>query len=261
MTQYLETIDQPESLGKFFLGSVILHAGLVVLAAGFSLVKFHSAENLIGSPNPGGGAVGVNVVHSIPLPSRPGLVNPVANDSKTTVPLPPPKPKAKPEPKAKAPAPDAIPLASKKAAKKQSEPVSPRNTYRAPGRDQENQLYSNIGPAMKTPMIQQAGGGNVGIGEGSTLGTRFGWYADLVITRVAQHWNPDQQQQSNQPAVVSFTLMKDGTVRDVKLAQRSGNSILDFAVQRAILDSVPFQPIPDGAGNSVTVELVFKGKL
>jgi protein TonB len=260
MSQYLETLDQSESLGKPFLGSLVLHVGIAALALLYEVAGFNKPSNFIGSPNPGGGAVGISVVHAIPLPPKPGLENPLANDSKTVVPLPPPE-KAKPKTKAKAPEPDAIPIPSKKAQKKPSEIARTKPTYRAPGRDQPNQLYSDIGPAMKSPMIQQNGAGGVGIGQGSTLGTRFGWYADLVITRVAQHWNPDAQQQSNQAAIVTFTLMKDGSVKDVRLSQRSGNTIMDFACQRAVLDSAPFQPIPDGAGNSVNIELVFKGKL
>ncbi len=262
MSRYLETFDEPDSLSKPFLGSVVLHVGVAALAVVYTVAGFNHSNELIGSTNPGGGgAISVGVVKTIPLPSKPGLVNPLANDSKTVVPLPPPeKPKEKAKEKAKAPEPDAKPIPNKKEKIKPSEWMTSKPTYRAPGRDDPNQLYSNIGPAMKSPMIQQTGAGGVGIGQGSTLGTRFGWYADLVISRVAQHWNPDTQQRSNQPAIVSFTLMKDGSVKDVKITQRSGNTVMDYACQRAILDSAPFQPIPDGAGNSVNVELVFKGK-
>src|SRR5690242_59169 len=110
MSQYLETLDQRESLGKHWLGSLVFHGGVVALLAvsGYRMSK----PSDWGSPNPGGGALTVGVVKSIPLPSRAGMVNPLANDTKTTVPLPPPK--AKPEPKAKAPVENAIPIPSKK---------------------------------------------------------------------------------------------------------------------------------------------------
>src|SRR5437763_13160954 len=127
MSQYLETLDQRESLGKHWLASLIFHAGVAVLLV-FSGYSMHKSNDW-GSPNPGGGAMTVGVVKSIPLPSRAGMVNPLANDSKTTVPLPPPK--AKPEPKAKAPAEDATPIPSKKADKKNSERASAKTTYRA----------------------------------------------------------------------------------------------------------------------------------
>jgi TonB family protein len=253
MSQYLDTLDQSESLGKQWMASIGVHVGVLGLLL-FSGLNLHK-RNDWGSPTPGGGAVGVNVVHSIPLPARPGRVNPLANDSNTTVPLPPPK--AKPAAKAKEPEPDSIPLKSKKSDKKPTESASSKTTYRAPGHDAPNQLYSDKGPALASPMIQQMGSGGIGVGQGSTLGVRFGWYIDLLRTKVGQHWNPDAQQQSNQPAVITFTLNKDGSVKDVRLAQRSGNSMLDFAAQRAIADAAPFQPMPDGAGNSANIEFSF----
>src|SRR5450755_4334241 len=137
MSQYLETLDQRESLGKHWVASMAFHVGVVLLliVSGFKSTK----PNNWGSPNPGGGSVGVSVVKSIPLPSRAGLVNPLANDSKTTVPLPPPK--AKPEPKVKVPESDATPIPSKQSDKKKaSERASAKTAFRAPGRDELNQI-------------------------------------------------------------------------------------------------------------------------
>jgi TonB family protein len=254
MSQYLDTFDQRESLGKHWLASLVFHAGVVALlmVSGYSL---HHSNNW-GSPNPGGGAMSVGLSKTIPLPSRRGLENPLANDTQTTVPLPPPK--AKPEPKSKVPAADAIPIPSKKADKKNSDRASAKTTYRAPGRDELNQIFSDTGPALKSKMVGQTGSGTIGIGQGSTVGDRFGWYIDLLRTKVGQHWNPDQRVSA--PAVITFTLMKDGSTRDVKLTQRSGNSAADFAAQRAILDSTPFPPLPDGAGNSTVIEFVFNAR-
>src|SRR5581483_3945780 len=185
MSQYLDTFDQRESLGKQWVASLALHAGVVglLVVSGYS---FHKGNNW-GSPNPGGGAMSVGVVKSIPLPSRQGLTNPLANDTNTTVPLPPPK--AKPEPKSKVPEADAIPIPSKKADKKNSDRASAKTTYRAPGRDELNRIFSDVGPALKSPLVGQTGAGAIGIGEGSTLGNRYGWYIDLLRTKVGQHWN------------------------------------------------------------------------
>jgi TonB family protein len=254
MSQYLDTLDQRESLGKHWLASMVFHVGVVALLAvsGYSLHK----PNDWGSPNPGGGSVSVGTVKSIPLPARAGLENPLANDSKTTVPLPPPK--AKPEVKAKAPVEDAIPIPSKKADKKTSDRASAKTTYRAPGRDELNQIFSDTGPALKSPLVGQNGSGAIGLGEGSTLGNKYGWYVDLLRTRVGQHWNPDQRTVSS--TIVTFTLLKDGSVRDIKIAQRSGNQIADYGAQRAILDSAPFPALPDGAGSSTHIEVVFNAR-
>jgi outer membrane biosynthesis protein TonB len=45
----------------------------------------------------------------------------------------------------------------------------------------------------------------------------------------------------------------------VRVAQRSGNSALDYSAQRAILDSIPFAPLPPGLRlNSADIEFVFE---
>jgi TonB family protein len=255
MTEHINILDQPEPLRKPLVASIGLHLGLVGFVTVLSLLHMRKAADW-GSPNAGGVSVGINVVKSIPLPSRPGVVNPLASNSNTTVPLPPPQ--AKPQPRAKEPAADAIPLKSRNAEKKRaSEPASPKTTYRAPGQDKPNQVYSTTGPALVSPLVGQTGAGGVGVGQGSALGNRFGWYIDLLRGKVAEHWRPDPQQQSTQAAIVTFMLQKDGSVRDVKITQRSGNTVLDYAAQRSILDAAPFQPMPDGAGDSAHIEFWF----
>ena len=257
MPTHVDILDQPEPLRRSLMASLALHAGVFAVVTVSSIVHFRKTADW-GSQNPGGGGpIGVKVVRSIPLPARQGTVNPLANDSKTTVPLPPPQ--AKPQTRVKEPASNAIPLKSSKAEKKRaSESASSRTTYRAPGQDRPNQVYSTTGPALVSPLIGQTGSGGVGIGQGSTLGSRFGWYADLIIRKVEEHWRPDSQSQTSSAAVITFILMKDGSTRDVRIEQRSGNTVLDYSAQRAVLDSAPFQPIPPGAGDSARIELTFR---
>jgi TonB family protein len=92
----------------------------------------------------------------------------------------------------------------------------------------------------------QSGGGQVGIGPNSPLGNRLGWYAELVRQRIAQNWRTnglDARSQAS-PAIVSFINMREGSVRDVKLAQSSGNPTIDNTALRAVYDSNPLQPLP-----------------
>ena len=165
MSQYLETLDQREALGKHWLFSLGVHAAVLGMLAFTGLRA--SGPNW-GSLTPGGGSMGVNVVKSIPLPARPGLENPLASDTHTTVPLPPPAP-AKPEPKAKEPPPDDVPIGGKKTPpKKKQELASSKTKYRAPGREELNQIFSDTGPALKSPLIGQTGTG----GSASAKGRR-----------------------------------------------------------------------------------------
>jgi len=67
--------------------------------------------------------------------------------------------------------------------------------------------------------------------------------------QVARNWRTsdlDPRLRSAPPVVVTFTIRRDGSVAagSVKITQRSGNPALDYSAQRAILDAVPFQPLP-----------------
>jgi TonB family protein len=96
-------------------------------------------------------------------------------------------------------------------------------------------------------MFGVPGAGGVGTGTGSPLGTRFGWYEALLRQRVAQNWRTQEipaQIRMLPVAVVTFTIYRDGSVKDVKVLKSSGNYQLDSTAQRAIYDSAPFPPLP-----------------
>ncbi|MBM3773704.1 MAG: TonB C-terminal domain-containing protein, partial [Acidobacteria bacterium] len=115
--------------------------------------------------------------------------------------------------------------------------------------DVPHQVYSSTGEALVSPMIGQAGAGGIGVGGGTPLGARYGYYVDLLRQRVGQKWRTgdvDARIQVLPPAVITFTILRDGSVRQVRLVQSSGNSILDFSAQRAIADASPFPPLPAG---------------
>src|SRR5690348_13057975 len=111
MRQYVDILDQPESLRKPFVQSIVFHAA-VFAALILSTISFQRNREKWGGPTHSGEAVSVNAVKSIPLPPRTGHVNPVANDTESQTPQAP-----KPEPKkqAKEPEPKAIPLKSRMA--------------------------------------------------------------------------------------------------------------------------------------------------
>jgi protein TonB len=193
-------------------------------------------------------------VKTIPLPSRAGKINPVANDTESQVPQAP-----KPEPKKqiKAPDEDAIPLKSK-LAKKQPRPESPQR-YR-PEPPAENQVFSRTAPAAVSPMFQKPGSGGVGVGPNSAFGNQFGAYADLVVQRVTEKWQTNGLAGLRLPmAVITFDILRDGSVKNAQIMQRSGNSTLDYSALRAVMDAGPFPPLPaDYSGSSTNVELRFQ---
>jgi protein TonB len=260
MAQRADILDQRERLRGPFLGSVVLHVSVLAAALGAALAQAGHPHEQWGSLNGGGfGAVTVNPVARIPLPTESGPVNPVANDTESRAPTPPPKPKA--QAKAKVPPPDAIPLPSRNAERRPAQPASAPNKFREQQQDLTNQVYSPSGQRLNSPMIGMAGGGGVGIGNNSPFGTQFGEYANILRSRVGQAWRTGELRISSaNPVVVTFTILRDGSVpeKSVQVRGRSGNAALDISAQRAILDAQPFPPLPAGFGrSSAEVEFTF----
>jgi TonB family protein len=93
----------------------------------------------------------------------------------------------------------------------------------------------------------QTGTGGVGMGPGGAFGSRFGWYRDLLEQRVAQKWRTDEvdpRLQTAPPVIVAFDLLRNGSIRDTRVLQSSGNLALDRSAQRAIYEASPFPSLP-----------------
>jgi protein TonB len=254
MQQHADILDQHESLGAPFVQSLLLH-GAIAGALIVSTISYQHSHQSFGSPTVGAGsAVAVNSVKSIPLPARAGVKNPVANDTESQVPQAP-----KPEPKkqAKAPDKDAIPLKSR-LAKKQPRPEAPQR-YR-PEPPAPNQVFSRQAPAAVSPMFEKPGSGGAGVGVNNAFGNQFGAYADLVVRRITDKWQTTGLAGLRLPvAVITFQIARDGSVKNPQIAQRSGNSTLDYSALRAVTDAGPFPPLPPNySGSQADVELRFQ---
>ncbi len=245
-----DILDEREPWGKPLLASIAFHAAVFATLAVYALLPLSETVQW-GDPNAmGGGAVSITPVSKIPLPARSGRVNPVANDTESRVPAPPPQ--VKPQPRRAEPEDemaDAVVLKGRQAAKQRA----PRRRRANPSRasvPRENQLYGSSGAAATTPMFGRTGGGaGVGLGEGNPFGRRFGAYAAVLRQRVAQAWDTsrvDPRVQSAPMVIVTFEILRDGSVRNLRFLQRSGIPTLDYSCQRAILDAAPFPPLPRG---------------
>lgn len=250
MDQHVDILDRQDSLRGPLVQSVLLHgaiAGAFILA---SIGYQHSRQVWGSAQTSAGSAVAINSVKTIPLPARAGHINPVANETESLVPQAP-----KPEPKKQVKAPEnAIPIKSR-FAKEQPKPQAQQH-YR-PQPPAPNQVFSRDAPAAVSPMFQKPGSGGVGVGPNSTFGNQFGAYASLVIQRVTDKWQSSGVFQG-QTVVITFEIMRDGSVRNPKIAQRSGNPTLDYSALRAVTDAGPFPPLPANYnGSSTDVELQF----
>ncbi|MBC8165843.1 MAG: TonB C-terminal domain-containing protein [Bryobacteraceae bacterium] len=235
--------------------SIAFHLGIAAMMAAYAWVGVGRVEHWGDPKSLGGGAVGITPVNKIPLPSREGRVNRVANDTESQIPAAP-----KPQPKQPQPPPDAIAIRSKNAPKQTAQsPASPQRYTPVPN-PKPNQVYSSTGQALTSPMFSQApGGGGVGSGSTSPFGNRFGWYEQLLRERVARNWrSQDLDNRTRNRVAVMFDISRDGTVRNVRISEPSGNFGMDQSAQRAILMSNPLPALPrEFERDAATIEFWF----
>ncbi len=247
MSPHVDILEERERLGRSFLGSIAFHLLLLGAIAGLGVVRSSSIIKL-GAENPGGGigSVAITPVDSIPLPANLGPKNPVANDTKSQVPIPKEAPKravkSRPEPKKIDP--NSIPIPGGFTKKEYAQQV---DKFREKQQDRPNQMYSTSGQQLSSDMFAMQGSGRMGLGENSPLGNQFGAYARILRDMVARKWRTTDiaaNIRTAPPVIVTFTLDRDGSATNVHITQSSGNSALDRSGVRAILDAAPFPKMP-----------------
>jgi TonB family protein len=258
MAQRVDILDERDSLRNSLFGSLVFHAAIGALAFLYATLGGFSRVEKWGDPNSlGGGAVGITPVERIPIQSRQGRINPVANDTESQIPSAPVKPQPKQAVKED---PEAIAIKSRNAKKKPATPATPQK-YSALRDPRPNQVYSSTGQAATTPMFSQApGGGGVGSGSVSPFGNRFGYYEQLLRDKVARNWrSQDLDSSVRNPVVVTFDIQRSGNVQNIRITRSSGNFAMDQSAQRAILLSNPMPPLPaQYERDSATIEFWFR---
>jgi TonB family protein len=122
-------------------------------------------------------------------------------------------------------------------------------------------VYSSTGQAATSPMFSQApGGGGVGSGSASPFGNRFGYYEQLIRDKVARNWrSQDLDSSVHNPVIVTFDILRNGSIQNARVTRSSGNFAADQSAQRAILMSNPFPPLPAQYERDVaTIEFSFR---
>ncbi|MDJ0722325.1 MAG: energy transducer TonB [Desulfobacterales bacterium] len=174
-------------------------------------------------------------------------------------PVPPPPPKVKKAPVSVAPQkkkPKVVKSLKKKTAPKKTAAAVTRPTPKpAPKKappPRTNQVTSAI-EAMRKKVAgqeqarQAAGAG--GAGSGAGIMDRLQNYKLDVGYSVGQNFAfPQQLARSSQDmaTLITFRVLPNGEIVDVKIYKSSGNSQLDEAAYRAVLKSNPVKPHPEG---------------
>jgi len=258
---FVDTEDA--SLRRFVIYSLFLHGALVALVAGS--IIFHFQGNRWGDVGGGSeGQVNVKLVGSVglPMPKPPDVT-----ESKTFDPtnslyksVPEPKPPEPPKPEIKIP--------------------DFKNEKRPKQIEHKSRVFDNPTPAPDNAVAQHGGKMNVPTGTaqvpgaaspgvnmqgqaGGDFALRYGWYVDAVRRKISQNWlqstiDPGIRAARSAKCTYTFTILRDGTVKDIHVTQTSGNYSMDTSAQRALLSSSPMPALPsDYSGSYVNVTFDF----
>jgi periplasmic protein TonB len=252
----------PDTLKRPLWLSVAFHVALVAFLMIEGIYSQRGAS--WGGP---GGAITVGIVGSvpgIPMP-RPEVVTPnrVVDESKGLY-------KTEPPPEVKQKPPDAVPLPKFMQAKPVPKYVTrPSKILENKTPPPTNAVPYGAGGAPAVPYTSfamgagsgtQAGLGFNGVGGGD-FGSRFSWYVEAVQRRVSSNWLQSSVDPSVSVAprvVVTFDILRDGTITNIQTTRSSGNYSVDTSAVRAIQGSSPLDRLPpEYSGSRVSVEFWF----
>jgi periplasmic protein TonB len=224
-----------------FIGTLVVHAAGVAFL--LSTVKPSKA-----SPP----SYAVNLI-AAPAPSTRRL-------AREALPTPPPEEKPAPTPPKPAPA-------KERPAPVTPQPPKPAKTTPAPtAKPPPTETDREPSPKTAAPVAPAEGetpstGTDVATIKTPGLAFPYPEYLRNIVTQVYQRWDRSSAKQ-NSFAEISFLILRDGTVRDIRFVTRSGSFAFDLDAQGAVEaagNSQAFGQLPDGYENDVLpVSFYFK---
>ncbi len=130
-------------------------------------------------------------------------------------------------------------------------PEKPKPTPKpAPAPEPERPVTPARTDLPAAPMGRPGLSGDVAVDAGNF---EFSYYLLLLRNRIAAHWTPPSGLSGGQPirAVVYFRVLRDGSIRDVRLESASAAEFFDRSALRAVAISDPMPPLPDGYSGAV----------
>lgn len=200
-------------------------------------------------PRGGGGTPGATAPAPPPPAAQP------APQPEPAAPEPPPRilkpPKEEPRRRG-LPEPDA--KTSKKP--KKPTPTPPRAGATAGVAGARGAVPGGTGTSSATPGLE-FGPPGPGVPGGTDL---FGdWYLAGVQRKIWLIWTQQLQTGFSGQIRVSFTILANGSVEDVRVVEPSSVALLNLAAQRAVISAAPFGPLPRNYGtNRFTIQAIFK---
>jgi TonB family protein len=254
--------DDEFSLKKFLVYSGALHA-LAALAIAVSIYFQYNGNQWAGEGGDLGDSTKVKLVNSAGIP----MPTPHIPTDSQVVDLTHGVNDIEP-PKLDQPPPDATKLPTFDE-KKKPLPPSPKSkvfTNKTPPPPNAAPYKGGGSPDIPTGYSQTPGtsGGTQIIGQGgSDFATRYGWYIAAVVRKIQSNWDettidPAVRAGRRAKTTVEFTILRDGTVKNLRIYQTSGNSSMDNSGLRAVLSAGSMPPLPnDSNDNHVDVTFDF----
>jgi periplasmic protein TonB len=250
------------SFRRFFKYSIVFHLTL-------------SALMLVGvwiqrSGNPWGGIGGGDSGVKVSLVSSAGIPMPQPTVPTTSDTVDPTKGLAKEEPKPKVPEPKTDATKIPKFEKEKKLPPSRQSkTFENKTAVPENAVPYGKGGQLSVPSgySQTPGPYNGGVAVqgqgGGDFASRYGWYIESVRRGVNQNWlqntiDPAIRASRKAKTTVTFTINRDGSIKNIRVSESSGNRSMDDSAQRALLSIDHFPALPsDYSGRYVDVTFDF----
>lgn len=255
------------SLKRYFSYSVLLHLGMTaVVLVGVWLQR--TGESWGGPGSGGDSAVKVNLSASLPSAGLP--MPPEINPTDSQV-IDPTKGLNVEEPKPKPPEQPKDTTTIPKFEKEKPLPPSKKSKVfedKTPRPDNAINYGRGGNPRMPTGYSQEPGPlTNSGINAtgqgGGDFANRYGWYVEAIRRAVNQNWmqntiDPAVRAARQAKTTVTFTINRDGSVKNIRISQSSGNRSMDDSAQRALLAIDRFPALPsDYSGTYVDVTFDF----
>ncbi len=250
------------SLNRYFSYSVFFHVALTaILLASIWLQRTGDAWGGVG-----GGDTGVRVS----LASSAGIPMPPTIDPTDSQVVDPTKGLNVEEPQPKPPEPPKDTTNIPKFEKEKVLPPSKKSkVFEKKAPPPPNAVPYGKGGQMNVPTgySDQPGPLNGGVAVqgqgGGDFATRYGWYIEAVRRAVNQNWlqntiDPGVRAARRAKTTLTFTINRDGTVKNIRIAESSGNRSMDDSASRALLSIEHFPPLPaDYSGRYVDVTFDF----
>jgi len=256
MSSYAHPASLQQKLGSGFAGAIVLHVVVAALLIGAAFLR-PTHSDIWGDKTASTGSIQASMVSSIPLPSKvpPVEKSVLAPEVVTKAAAPPPK-----EHTVAPPRPTDVLIKSNT---KPPTKVAPKETPAPPKHPQPTPDTPKASSGQQATQIAQSAtpvknGTASATVEDKAFGLRYAYYRDIVSRKVAENWynsEADPRASQDKHVNIRIEILRDGSITNIQMEQRSGSPTLDQSALRALQRIDTFGPLP--AGDHVTVELTF----